>query len=290
VVQHDVHRHEHQHDQKSPHSAVRRCTPRRHRTCGVTPAIYYYLFLSHPAAASSPPRGPSWPDAKKFLQSASSEHTLETGARQAVVGVRSHVQACRSTRAALTPGAGRPTCDETSTHTLHSLTHSHSHTDVPSLSHNAFPHSTRPSSPDMENPPKNPKRHATDTCVHLNLHAGSQGPKDQTMPEYKLYYYPFAGGRGEALRVALHHSGVEWENVEMPFGDYQALKADDAADVAWKCGLPVLSVDGKLFTQSLAQLRCGTLVLPTSSSVRLLSSAGACQLHVIEADGRARRV
>jgi glutathione S-transferase len=78
------------------------------------------------------------------------------------------------------------------------------------------------------------------------------------MPEYKLYYYPFAGGRGEALRVALHHSGVEWENVEMPFGDYQALKADDAADVAWKCGLPVLSVDGKLFTQSLAQLRCGT--------------------------------
>ena len=61
-------------------------------------------------------------------------------------------------------------------------------------------------------------------------------------------------GRGEAVRIALHAAGIQHTDKFLIYSDYQGLKAK-TDDYAWKNGLPVLSVNGKDYTQSLSALR-----------------------------------
>ena len=61
-------------------------------------------------------------------------------------------------------------------------------------------------------------------------------------------------GRGEAVRIAMFASGIKHTDKFLLFSEYQEVKST-SQDWAWKNGLPVLGVDGKEFTQSLAQLR-----------------------------------
>ena len=49
-------------------------------------------------------------------------------------------------------------------------------------------------------------------------------------------------------------SGIKHTDKFLLFSEYQEVKST-SQDWAWKNGLPVLGVDGKEFTQSLAQLR-----------------------------------
>ncbi|KAJ1484725.1 hypothetical protein T484DRAFT_1893874 [Baffinella frigidus] len=73
-----------------------------------------------------------------------------------------------------------------------------------------------------------------------------------------LTYFPsvrvIPGGRGEAVRIALHAAGIKHEDKHMIYSEYTELKAK-TDDWVWKNGLPILSVDGKEFTQSVAALR-----------------------------------
>ena len=61
-------------------------------------------------------------------------------------------------------------------------------------------------------------------------------------------------GRGEAVRIAMFASGIKHTDKFLLFSEYQEVKST-SQDWAWKNGLPILGVDGKEFTQSLAQLR-----------------------------------
>lgn len=61
-------------------------------------------------------------------------------------------------------------------------------------------------------------------------------------------------GRGEAVRVALHAASISFVDKFLIYSDYQELK-EKTEDWTWKNGLPILSVNGKEFTQSLAALR-----------------------------------
>uniref|UniRef100_A0A7S0MUJ1 Glutathione transferase n=1 Tax=Pyramimonas obovata TaxID=1411642 RepID=A0A7S0MUJ1_9CHLO len=74
------------------------------------------------------------------------------------------------------------------------------------------------------------------------------------MPKITFSYFPLRGARGEAIRFALHVAGADWENADMTWDQYQAKKASEK-DLAWHNGMPVMIVDGKAYTQSLAQLR-----------------------------------
>ena len=68
----------------------------------------------------------------------------------------------------------------------------------------------------------------------------------------KFYYFKMLGGRGGAIRAALYHGKCDFEDVTMSWADYQAeVKADKFPAL----GLPVVEVDGKIITQSLAILR-----------------------------------
>lgn len=67
-------------------------------------------------------------------------------------------------------------------------------------------------------------------------------------------YFPFQGGRGAAVEIALLAAGIPYQFVGIPFADYQTKKST-TDDHAWKNGLPVITIDGKTFSQSLAILR-----------------------------------
>lgn len=72
-----------------------------------------------------------------------------------------------------------------------------------------------------------------------------------------LHYWSFAGGRGEAIRIALHHAKVDFEDrwVGNPIPADLHSKVD-MGDAVWApFRLPILSIGGKDYTQSIAQLR-----------------------------------
>eukprot|EP00959_Pyramimonas_sp_CCMP1952_P128989 2697456-Pyramimonas_sp.AAC.1 len=73
-------------------------------------------------------------------------------------------------------------------------------------------------------------------------------------PKITFSYFPMRGGRGEAIRFALHVAGVEWENADVTWDQYQTKKSG-SKDLAWHNGMPVLTIDGKAYTQSIAQAR-----------------------------------
>lgn len=65
------------------------------------------------------------------------------------------------------------------------------------------------------------------------------------MPEYKLTYFDFDGGRGEPIRIALHAAGIEFEDERLAFSDFSA------AQPGFRFyAVPVLTVDGAQITQS----------------------------------------
>lgn len=71
---------------------------------------------------------------------------------------------------------------------------------------------------------------------------------------HEFCYFPFPGGRGEAIRICIYASGIECKHSDLPFPAYQE-KKKETQDFAWKNGLPVLIVGGKTYSQSLAMLR-----------------------------------
>mmetsp|Transcript_28037 Transcript_28037/g.56810 ORF Transcript_28037/g.56810 Transcript_28037/m.56810 type:complete len:231 (+) Transcript_28037:29-721(+) len=61
-------------------------------------------------------------------------------------------------------------------------------------------------------------------------------------------------GRGEAIRIALHSAGVKFTDKRLGWEEWQGIKSS-SSDWVYKNGLPVLTVDGTKFSQSIAQMR-----------------------------------
>lgn len=71
------------------------------------------------------------------------------------------------------------------------------------------------------------------------------------MSKIKLTYFN-SPGRAEPVRVVLRLAGVEFEDHRVDFAGFGALKASGALPLG---SLPVLEVDGVVFTQTTAMLR-----------------------------------
>ena len=65
------------------------------------------------------------------------------------------------------------------------------------------------------------------------------------MPDLKLIYFDFNGGRGHAARLALALGNVPFEDERVPLADWPAMKSSMPLQA-----LPVLVVDGEMVTQS----------------------------------------
>ena len=70
------------------------------------------------------------------------------------------------------------------------------------------------------------------------------------MPEYKLTYFDFPGGRGEPIRIAFHAAGMKFEDHRISFEEFMQTRET----MRFSCA-PVLLVDGVEVTQSNAMLR-----------------------------------
>ena len=64
------------------------------------------------------------------------------------------------------------------------------------------------------------------------------------MPQLKLTYFDFDGGRGEPARLALHLGGVAFEDHRIPGKEWPKVR-----DQMPFRAMPVLEVDGKVITQ-----------------------------------------
>ncbi len=65
------------------------------------------------------------------------------------------------------------------------------------------------------------------------------------MPNLKLTYFDFHGGRGEPARLAMFMGGIEFEDRRVPLAEWPAVKAEMPFHA-----VPVLTLDGKTLTQS----------------------------------------
>ena len=70
------------------------------------------------------------------------------------------------------------------------------------------------------------------------------------MPDYKLTYFDFDGGRGEPVRIAFHAAGIEFEDERWSFPDFQEKRGDTPFNA-----VPVLEIDGTPITQSSSMCR-----------------------------------
>lgn len=70
------------------------------------------------------------------------------------------------------------------------------------------------------------------------------------MPTYKLTYFDFDGGRGEAIRIAFHASGIRFEDNRISFKEFGAMRQSTRFN-----SLPVLEIDGAEITQTNGILR-----------------------------------
>ncbi len=70
------------------------------------------------------------------------------------------------------------------------------------------------------------------------------------MPNYKLTYFDFDGGRGEPVRIAFHAAGIEFEDHRISFEEFVAQRDS----MPFRCA-PVLEIDGTVVTQSNAMAR-----------------------------------
>ena len=70
------------------------------------------------------------------------------------------------------------------------------------------------------------------------------------MPNYKLTYFDFPGGRGEPIRIAFHAAGIDFEDHRISFDEFLQTRQQ----MRFNCA-PVLNIDGVEVTQSNAMLR-----------------------------------
>jgi glutathione S-transferase len=70
------------------------------------------------------------------------------------------------------------------------------------------------------------------------------------MPEHKLTYFDFDGGRGEAIRIAFHAAGVAFEDKRVSFPEFGEMRQSLRFNA-----VPVLEIDGVAVTQSNALCR-----------------------------------
>jgi glutathione S-transferase len=70
------------------------------------------------------------------------------------------------------------------------------------------------------------------------------------MTQYRLTYFDIDGGRAEAIRIALHAAGIEFEDRRLSFQEF----GETRAQYRFTC-VPVLEIDGKPFTQSIPLAR-----------------------------------
>ena len=76
------------------------------------------------------------------------------------------------------------------------------------------------------------------------------------MPQFKLSYFDFDGGRAEPIRLALAYGNIPFEDHRIPGSDWPAMKNQTPLHQ-----LPVMEVDGETITQSDSLLRyAGKLV------------------------------
>jgi len=65
------------------------------------------------------------------------------------------------------------------------------------------------------------------------------------MPNYKVTYFDFHGGRGEPIRIALHAAGISFEDVRWSFQEF----GENRTDMRFNA-IPTLEIDGEMITQS----------------------------------------
>lgn len=70
------------------------------------------------------------------------------------------------------------------------------------------------------------------------------------MTTYKLTYFDFDGGRGEAIRIALHSTGIAFEDHRLSFPQFMEQRSGFRFNA-----LPVFEIDGVAVTQSNAICR-----------------------------------
>ncbi len=70
------------------------------------------------------------------------------------------------------------------------------------------------------------------------------------MPDYKLTYFDFPGGRGEPIRIAFHAAGIDFNDHRISFDEFLQTREH----MRFRCA-PVLHIDGVEVTQSNAMLR-----------------------------------
>ena len=70
------------------------------------------------------------------------------------------------------------------------------------------------------------------------------------MSRYRLTYFDFDGGRGEAIRIAFHAAGVDFEDNRLSFPEFGELQSGLPFNA-----VPVLEIDGAPVTQSNALCR-----------------------------------
>ncbi len=70
------------------------------------------------------------------------------------------------------------------------------------------------------------------------------------MPNYKLTYFDFDGGRGEPIRIAFHVAGIDFEDNRLSFPEFSEMRQGTRFN-----SLPVLEIDGAAVTQSNALCR-----------------------------------
>ncbi|MDJ0711543.1 MAG: glutathione S-transferase family protein [Woeseiaceae bacterium] len=70
------------------------------------------------------------------------------------------------------------------------------------------------------------------------------------MTNYKLTYFDFNGGRGEPIRIAFHHGGIDFEDDRVSFPEFA-----ETRDSMRFSSVPTMEIDGMVVTQTNAMLR-----------------------------------
>ncbi|TKR92240.1 hypothetical protein L596_006931 [Steinernema carpocapsae] len=70
------------------------------------------------------------------------------------------------------------------------------------------------------------------------------------MVAYKLHYFDGVGGRAELIRILLNYGGLAYEEVKIPLPEWPQHKA-----IYPNGQVPVMEIDGKILTQSIAIAR-----------------------------------